>query len=49
MVEVRKVFQVAGREVVDANNRVAFAQQAVSKMRTKKSGSAGNKYAHGHE
>jgi len=46
---VRKVFQVAGREVIDAHNGMALAQQAVGQVRTKKSGSAGDKYAQSHK
>jgi hypothetical protein len=40
-------FPGAGGEIVDAENGVALAQQAVGEVRTKKSGGAGNKYAHG--
>jgi RNase H-fold protein (predicted Holliday junction resolvase) len=37
------VFPVAGGEVVDADNSIALAQQAVGEVRTKKPGGAGNK------
>ena len=45
--EMGEVFGVAGGEVIDAENGVAFAQQAVGEVGTKKSGGAGNKYTHG--
>ena len=44
-----EVFRVAGGEVIDADNGVALAQQAVGEVRTEKSGGAGDKYAHGQE
>ena len=45
--QMGEVFPVAGREVIDADNGVALAQQPVGEVRTKKSGGAGDKYAHG--
>ena len=49
MAQVREVFAIAGAEVIHADNGVALAQQAVSEVRTKKPGSAGDKYAHGQQ
>jgi hypothetical protein len=45
--QVGEVLAVAGGEVIDADNGVALAQQAVGQVRTEKSGGAGDKYAHG--
>ena len=46
MSQMVEIFRVAGGEVIDADNGVAFAQQPVRQMGTKESGSAGNQYAH---
>ncbi len=44
-----EVLRVARGEVVDAENRVALAEQAIGEVRTKKSGGAGDKYSLGQE
>jgi hypothetical protein len=43
---VGDVFAIAGAEIVDAHHGMALAQQPIGEVRTKKSGSAGYKYAH---
>ena len=43
MGEMGKVLRVARGQVVDANDGVALAEQAIGKVRTKESGGAGDK------
>ncbi len=45
--EMRKILQISRRQIVHAKNRMAVAQQAIGKVRTKKPGSAGDKNMHG--
>jgi hypothetical protein len=44
--EMDKVLPVSGGHIVHAENGVAVAQQAVGKVRTKKTGSAGDENMH---
>jgi hypothetical protein len=44
--QMGQIFEVAGGEIVDAENGVALAQQAIGEVRAEKSGGAGNKYVH---
>jgi hypothetical protein len=44
--KVRDVAEVAGGEIIYAQDGVAFAQKPISEVRTEKAGSAGHKYAH---
>ncbi len=39
-----EVFQIAGREIIDADDGVALGQQAIGEVRAKKSGGAGDKH-----
>jgi hypothetical protein len=43
---VGKVFALAGRQIIDTDNRVPIREQTVCEVRTKKSGSAGDENAH---
>ncbi len=45
--EMGEVLQVPRRQIIHAKNGMAFAQQAVGKVRTKKAGSAGDENMHG--
>jgi hypothetical protein len=47
--QMGEVCGVSGGEIVNADYGMAFAQQAVSQVRTEKSGGPGNKYAHGQD
>ena len=44
--EMRDVLFAAGEEIIDANDIVAVLEQPVAKMGAKKSGAAGDEYAH---
>jgi hypothetical protein len=44
--QVRDVLRPAGNEVVQSDNRVAFAKKPIAQMRTEKTGRAGNQYLH---
>jgi hypothetical protein len=47
--QMSQVFARASGEVINANNLVAFTQQAICKVRAKKTGSAGDNHTHSQE
>jgi hypothetical protein len=47
--QMGQVARLAGGEIVNAEDGVAFTQQAVCKVRAKKPGGAGNQYTHGYD
>jgi hypothetical protein len=45
IVKVREVFQIAGAEIVDADDDAVFRQQRIAEMRSEKTGSPGHQHS----